>query len=180
LAIIPSFVFIVFINFSAMVHPSLTALSTRVVVDKQHHTEAKNHTHSYIFLDKTMSTHYDVLNVSRSASMSEIKTAYHRILLKSHPDKTHMLGPFARSIADQKIRAANAAWEILSTPATKTAYDLSLPPLEQFGESAFESNTGFGSFGNGFGGGFGSGFGSFGNAFASFGNRSNQSKKPDQ
>jgi DnaJ-class molecular chaperone len=126
-------------------------------VDKQHHTEAKNHTHSYIFLDKTMSTHYDVLNVSRSASMSEIKTAYHRILLKSHPDKTHMLGPFARSIADQKIRAANAAWEILSTPATKTAYDLSLPPLEQFGESAFESNTGFGSFGNGFGGGFGGG-----------------------
>ena len=114
-AMISSFVFNVIVNFSALVHTPLTTLSTCVVVNKQHKIKAKINTTSKEFLIKIMSTQYDTLNVGRSASKSEIKTAYHRVLLKNHPDKTHMLGPFARSIADQKTRAANAAWRYFQT-----------------------------------------------------------------
>jgi DnaJ-class molecular chaperone len=141
--IVFSDIVLIFKYFSAVVHLVQTARSTPT---------NPNH---YILLgtsfNEIMSTHYEVVNVSRFACMSEIKAAYHRILLQSRPDRTHMLDPFTRSQADQEIREANAAWEVLSTPATKMAYDVSLPPL---------SGTGFGD-------------------FSSSGNKSNQSKKSD-
>jgi hypothetical protein len=80
-------------------------------------------------------TYYTALKVDRLAPLSEIKAAYRTILLANHPDKTQHLAPFARTLADRTVRAANAAWEVLSEPTKKAAYDAELPAWDAFDSS---------------------------------------------
>ncbi len=62
--------------------------------------------------------YYEVLNVGRDASAIEIKKAYRRLAMKYHPDRN-------RDDADAEIRfkEAKEAYEVLSDPRKKTAYD---------------------------------------------------------
>ncbi|PNS19223.1 hypothetical protein CAC42_2400 [Sphaceloma murrayae] len=71
---------------------------------------------------------YDILSVPRDASSAQIKKAYHKAALASHPDKV----PEAeREEADIKFKSISQAYEILSDDQTRAAYD-------QHGMAAFE------------------------------------------
>lgn len=84
--------------------------------------------------------YYEVLGVSKNASADELKKAYRNMARKHHPDVNKAAG------AEEKFKEINEAYQILSDPQKKSAYD-------QFGHSAFE--PGGGGAGGPFGGGFG-------------------------
>ncbi|MDR3417064.1 MAG: J domain-containing protein [Nevskia sp.] len=64
-------------------------------------------------------THYDVLEVSPRASPEAIKGAYKFLLQKWHPDKN----PGQQAQAEQIARELNDAYEVLSDPERRRAYD---------------------------------------------------------
>ncbi|NBC21852.1 MAG: molecular chaperone DnaJ [Gammaproteobacteria bacterium] len=74
--------------------------------------------------------YYEVLNVGRDASAVEIKKAYRRLAMKYHPDRN-------RDDADAEIRfkEAKEAYEVLSDPRKKSAYD-------QFGHAGVSGGAG--------------------------------------
>lgn len=65
-----------------------------------------------------MGSYYDVLGVSKTASAEEIKKAYRQLVLKHHPD---------RGGDAELFKEISAAYEVLSKPESRRAYD-------QFGE----------------------------------------------
>ncbi|UCG26621.1 MAG: molecular chaperone DnaJ [Bacteroidales bacterium] len=105
--------------------------------------------------------YYEVLEVSKDASLAEIKKAYRKQALKYHPDKN----PGDKG-AEEKFKEAAEAYEVLSDEQKRARYD-------QFGHAGVSgAGNGFGAggmtiedifshFGDIFGGSFG-GFGGFG------------------
>ena len=80
--------------------------------------------------------YYEVLNVGRDASAVEIKKAYRRLAMKYHPDRNR-----DDADAEIKFKEAKEAYEVLSDPRKKSAYD-------QFGHAGVSGAGGMG------GGGF--------------------------
>ena len=68
---------------------------------------------------------YEILGVSRNATLDEIKQAYRTLALKYHPDKN----PGDKS-AEEKFKEINAAYEVLADPKKRQIYD-------QMGPAAF-------------------------------------------
>ena len=96
--------------------------------------------------------YYEVLGVPRNAGDDEIKKAYRKLAMKYHPDRNQ--GDAAKE-AEAKFKEVKEAYEMLSTPEKKAAYD-------QYGHAGVDPNMGgAGGFG---GGGFG-GFENFGDIF---------------
>src|SRR3989338_6526111 len=91
--------------------------------------------------------YYQVLSVSKNATDAEIKSAYRQKARKHHPDVDKSPD------AEKKFKEINEAYQVLSDPQKKSAYD-------QFGHGAFEQGGGgFGGAGSGHGGNpFGGGF----------------------
>ncbi len=96
---------------------------------------------------------YEVLGVARGASDDEIKKAYRKLAMKYHPDRN----PDNKE-AEEKFKEIQKAYEILSTPEKKSAYD-------QYGHAGVDPNMGQGGFGGGFGGA-GAGNFDFGDIFS--------------
>lgn len=96
---------------------------------------------------------YDVLGVSKEVDSNSLKSAYRRLAMKYHPDRNP-----GDSEAEKKFKEISEAYEVLSNPEKKAAYD-------QYGHDAF---TGPGGGQGGFSEGFGSGFGSFSDIFEDF------------
>ncbi|KAI5119838.1 hypothetical protein M0805_008404 [Coniferiporia weirii] len=77
-------------------------------------------------------THYQLLRVSASASQEEIKSAYHRVLLSSHPDKKKLLdrctekGLGVESANTFDIARIQEAYRTLMNPEARAAYNESL------------------------------------------------------
>jgi len=94
--------------------------------------------------------YYEVLGVQRSASDSEIKTAYRKLALQYHPDRN----PGSKK-AEDKFKEAAEAYEVLRDAQKRNLYD-------QFGHQGLEG-TGFSGFG-----GFEDIFSSFGDIFEDF------------
>ena len=71
--------------------------------------------------------YYDTLGVGKTASADEIKKAYRKQALEWHPDK-HKDN---KEAAERRFKEVNEAYQILSDPQKKQAYD-------QMGHSAFQ------------------------------------------
>jgi molecular chaperone DnaJ len=84
--------------------------------------------------------YYEVLSVSRDASDQELKTSYRKLAMQYHPDRN----PNDPS-AEEKFKECSEAYQILSDPEKRAAYD-------RYGHAAFQ-NGGAGA-GGPFGGGF--------------------------
>lgn len=64
--------------------------------------------------------HYEILEISQSATPQEIKQAYRRLAKKFHPDSQ------CETANHEKIISLNAAYEILSDPRRRNLYDRQL------------------------------------------------------
>ncbi|WP_423201828.1 DnaJ domain-containing protein [Edaphobacter modestus] len=69
------------------------------------------------------SDYYEDLHITRDASPIEIKTAYRRLALKYHPDLNR---PSAMELAATRMRHLNLAYQVLSSPDRRKAYDRSI------------------------------------------------------
>jgi curved DNA-binding protein CbpA len=68
---------------------------------------------------------YAVLGVDRSASAAEIRAAYLALVARYHPDR-HQGNPL-EDLASQRMAEVNQAYEQLSDPARRAAFDLGTP-----------------------------------------------------
>ena len=82
---------------------------------------------------------YEVLGVAKDASDADIKKAYHKLVMKYHPDKNP-----GDKTAEEKFKEVNNAFDILKDPQKRAAYD-------RFGDAAFAGGNGA-SAGGGFNG----------------------------
>ncbi|MEK8050600.1 molecular chaperone DnaJ [Ideonella sp. DXS22W] len=94
--------------------------------------------------------YYEVLGVAKNASDDDIKKAYRKLAMKYHPDRNQ--GDEAKK-AEEKFKEAKEAYEMLSEPAKRQAYD-------QYGHAGVDPNSGMGRGGPG-----AEGFGGFAEAF---------------
>lgn len=74
--------------------------------------------------------YYEILGVPRNASPEDIKKAYRRLAMKHHPDRTS-----GDKESEEKFKAATHAYEILSDPQKRQAYD-------QFGHAGVDPQRG--------------------------------------
>ena len=83
---------------------------------------------------------YTTLGVERGADDAAIKSAFRKAAMKFHPDRNQ-----GDQTAEQKFKEVNEAYECLSDPQKRAAYD-------RYGHAAFKNGGGAGP--NGFHGGF--------------------------
>src|SRR5438874_9825474 len=96
----------------------------------------------------TQRDYYEILGVPRGASDDDVKKAFRKLAQRWHPDVNTDAG------ADHRFKELNEAYQVLSDPQRRQAYDL-------FGRAGVASEGGFGA-------GFGAGFGGFGDIFDAF------------
>lgn len=97
--------------------------------------------------------YYEVLEVSKSASLDEIKKAYRKKAVQFHPDKNP-----GNAEAEDKFKEATEAYSVLSDAESRARYD-------RFGHAAFANGGGAGGFQSGDFSGFED---IFGDIFSSF------------
>ena len=91
---------------------------------------------------------YKLLGVDKNASEAEIKKSYRKMAMKYHPDRNKE----KPETAEKKFKQIKEAYEILSDPQKRSAYD-------QFGHAGVDNSMGGGA------GGFGGGAEGFGDVF---------------
>jgi len=71
-----------------------------------------------------MSDYYQILGVTKIASLDEIKSQYRKLALVYHPDKNGSSG-------NEKFKEITEAYKILSDPKKRKSYDKSVPRKAQ-------------------------------------------------
>lgn len=100
--------------------------------------------------------YYEVLGVEKGVPADEIKKAYRKLAVKFHPDKNP-----GDKAAEEKFKEIGEAYEVLSDPEKRAAYD-------EYGHAAFDPRSRAGARGAG-GGGFHDPFEIFREVFGSSG-----------
>lgn len=72
--------------------------------------------------------YYQVLGISRGASLEELKKAYRSLALQNHPDK---VPPAEKKEAEERFKEISEAYAVLSDPEKKLTYD-------QFGHAGID------------------------------------------
>lgn len=99
--------------------------------------------------------YYEVLEISRDADKSTIKKAYRKMAMKYHPDKNP-----DNSEAEDKFKAVNEAYQVLSDDEKRAIYDrYGKEGLEGHGQGGGFSSAGFDDLSSIFEEMFGSAFG---------------------
>jgi molecular chaperone DnaJ len=83
--------------------------------------------------------YYEVLSVSRDASDQELKASYRKLAMQYHPDRNP-----DDPTAEEKFKECSEAYQVLSDPDKRAAYD-------RYGHAAFQGGAAAGG-GNPFGG----------------------------
>ena len=78
-----------------------------------------------------MSDYYEVLGVARTATPEEIKKAYRKLARTLHPD----VNPSPE--AEERFKEVGRAYEVLSSPDKKQAYDTGADPNAAGGYGQF-------------------------------------------
>src|SRR5499427_741891 len=73
--------------------------------------------------------YYEVLGLEKNAGPDEIKKAYRKLAVQYHPDKNS-----GDKAAEEKFKELGAAYEVLSDPQKRAAYD-------QYGHAAFDKRA---------------------------------------
>lgn len=76
--------------------------------------------------------YYEILGTAKNASEAELKKAYRRLAMKYHPDRNA-----GDTEAETRFKEVKEAYEILSEPQKRAAYD-------QFGHAGVDGGAGFG------------------------------------
>ncbi len=92
---------------------------------------------------------YQILEVAKTASQDEIRSAYKKMAMKYHPDRNQD----KKAECEAKLKKINGAYDVLKDPEKRANYD------------RFGSADGGGGFGGGRSGGGGSGFSGFEDIF---------------
>lgn len=74
--------------------------------------------------------YYKILGVDKGASAEQLKKAYYKLAKECHPDRKP-----GDKAAEKKFKEISGAYEVLSDPQKRAAYD-------QFGEAAFQQGGG--------------------------------------
>jgi molecular chaperone DnaJ len=90
----------------------------------------------------TKRDYYEILEISRESDADGLKKAYRKLAVKYHPDKNP-----GDKAAEEKFKELSHAYEILSDPQKRAAYD-------QYGHAAFDPRARGGHGGFSGGGGF--------------------------
>jgi curved DNA-binding protein CbpA len=72
-------------------------------------------------------SHYEVLRVPENATPEQIKSAWHAIAKKTHPDRNPGDDERAKR-AERVFKRCSEAWDVLSDPELRQAYDATLHP----------------------------------------------------
>lgn len=88
--------------------------------------------------------YYEILGVDKKASADELKSAYRKLAKKYHPDLYTNASEAEKKNAEEKFKEINHAYDVLSDPQKRAAYD-------EYGSENGPMGGGTGGFG-GFGG----------------------------
>ena len=91
--------------------------------------------------------YYDVLGVAKTANEAELKSAFRKLAMQHHPDRNA-----GDAEAETKFKEHNEAYQILSDPQKRPAYD-------RYGHAGVDPNMGGGAGAGGFSDAFGDIFG---------------------
>lgn len=67
-------------------------------------------------------TLYDILGLSRDATPDEIRAAYRALAKQYHPDLVHQADGDTKKLAEERLKAINEAYTILSDPVEREKY----------------------------------------------------------
>lgn len=112
----------------------------------------KNVQSSLTLLNMADKSYYEILGVSEKATADELKSAYRGLAKKYHPDLYAGKPESEKKAAEEKFKEINHAYDVLSDPQKRAAYDnYGSENGPQFGGGGGSGFGGFGGGGNGFG-----------------------------
>ncbi|GKV46814.1 hypothetical protein SLEP1_g53777 [Rubroshorea leprosula] len=105
--------------------PQLLSKNGRISIPTHHTTNWKSRHRRGGVLRAAATDYYSTLNVSRNATLQEIKASYRKLARKYHPDVNKSPG------AEDKFKEISAAYEVLSDDEKRSLYD-------HFGEAGLQ------------------------------------------
>jgi curved DNA-binding protein CbpA len=111
--------------------------------------EARRELTAYLIRSERADTHYEVLDISQSATIAQIKEAYFRLAKQYHPDKLHQESPEVFKRVQNAFTLLAQAYETLKDVKSRELYDFKLrrdgkaTKSEESNESQLQTHSDF-------------------------------------